>query len=260
MKKLFFLSLLFIGFQVNAQQSALIYDDNAQIRQVGSFTAIKVSSSIDLYLTQSDKCQVAVSASNTEIRNRIQATVEGGTLVLKLENSNGWNGWSKWGNYKMKAYVSVKDLEALTGSGASNIRLLSKIASPKLQLKLSGASDLKGDIEAGVFNVNLSGASDYKGQLNAASFVLDASGASNCELNGAADDISIELSGASDAKLYNLLAKGAIVSTSGASTANVNVSQLLKAHASGGSDIHYKGNAVVKSSNSSGGSNIKHHD
>lgn len=260
MKNLFLAFFVLFASISQAQNSSLIYDNNAQVRQVGNFSSIKVSSGIDLYLTQSEKCEIAVSASKNEIRDRIHTTVEGSTLVIKFENSKGWSGWNNWGNYKMKAYVSVKELNALSASGASNIRLLNKIAAKKLQVKLSGASDFDGEIEAGAIDLNISGASNYKGQLNANSFTLDASGASQCSMKGAVDDMSIELSGASSAKLFDLFSKGAIVITSGASLAQVQVSQLLKAHASGASDIIYQGEATAKEIEKSGGSNIRHKD
>jgi hypothetical protein len=112
MKNILLALLTLFACNTQAQNASLIYDNNAQVRQVGNFTSIKISSAIDLYLTQSDHCQVAVSASKNEIRDRIQTTVEGNTLVIKLENNNGWLGWNNWGNYKMKAYVSVKEFNA----------------------------------------------------------------------------------------------------------------------------------------------------
>lgn len=258
MKKILLASLVLIGFFANAQNTGVIHDNHAQVRKLGNFTAIKVSSAIDLYLTQSNTCQVAVSASNEENRDKIITEVNGGTLIIRIDNGHGWFNWKSWGDTKAKAYVSVKDLEALTASGATNVRLVNKLASPKLKINLSGASDLKGDILAGTISVEVSGASDYIGQLEAKNLVIDGSGASKIELNGSVDDLSVEVSGASDAKLYNLVAKGAIVHASGASTANVNVSQLLKLEASGASNINYKGDASIKEMSNSGASNIKH--
>ena len=258
MKKILFALLILIGLASQAQNTGLIHDNHAQLRKVGNFTAIKVSSAIDLYLTQSSTCQVAVSASNEEYRDKIITEVDGGTLIIKIDNHDGWFNWKNWGDQKAKAYVSVKDLNALTASGATNIRLVNRVESPKLKIKLSGASDLKGDIMGGNISIEVSGASDYKGQLDAKNIMIDGSGASKVELSGKVDDLSVEVSGASDAKLYNLLAKGAIVHASGASTANVNVSQLLKAEASGASNINYKGEASIKEMSNSGASNIKH--
>lgn len=258
MKKILLGLIVFVGLSAIAQKSSVIYDDHAQVRKVGGFTAIKVANAIDLYLTQSNANQVAVSANNEENRDRIITEVVGGTLIIRMAENDGWWSWKKWGDTKAKAYVSIKDIDAITASGATNVHLVNKIESPKLKVKLSGASDMKGDIEAGFISINASGASDLKGQLVAKSLVLDASGASNIELSGTADDLSIEVSGASDAKLFNLMAKGAIVHASGASKANVNVSQLLKAEASGASDINYKGDARIHEISNSGASSIKH--
>lgn len=251
---------MFLFTQTNAQQSALIYDENAQARQVGNFTAINVSSAIDLYLTQGESCQIAVSANDNETRDRIKTYVEDGTLFIKMEYAKGWKNWNKWGNYKLKAYVSVHDLIALTGSGASNIHVINKMVSSKILVKLSGASDFKGDVQADFLSVYMSGASDYYGSLKANALSVDLSGASSLQLKGEAENVSLELSGASNAKMYELTSKNAAVNCSGASSANINVSTSLKAHASGASDINFKGEPINKEFNKSGGANIRHKD
>ena len=258
MKNLLFAILLLAGFALNAQEkTSIVYDENAQVRKVPSFTAISVSSAIDLYLTQSNKNEVAVSATNDEIRDHIITEVVGGTLIIRLGDKGTWFSWRKWGNYKTKAYVSIKDIDALTASGASTVHLINTIESPKMRIKLSGASDFKGNIKAGVLMYQLTGASDYKGQITANSIDIDGSGASSIELTGNVDDLAVEVSGASDAKLYNLTAKGAILRASGASNIGVTVTEILRANSSGASDINYKGNPNVKESNTSGASNIR---
>lgn len=258
MKKILFAILLLVGYALNAQEkTAVVYDENAQLRKVPSFTAISVSSAIDLYLTQSNKNEVAVSASNNEIRDHIVTEVVGGTLIIRLGDNGTWFSWKKWGNYKTKAYVSIKDIDALTASGASNVHLVNTIESPKMRIKLSGASDFKGNIKAGTIMYQLTGASDYKGEVTANNIDIDGSGASNIELTGNVDDLAVEVSGASDAKLFNLTAKGAILRASGASNIGVTVTEILRANSSGASDINYKGNPNVKESNTSGASNIR---
>ena len=165
MKKILFALLLLAGFVVNAQENkSIVYDENAQQRKVPGFTAISVSSAIDLYLTQSNKNEVAVSATNDEIRDHIITEVVGGTLIIRLGDKGTWFSWRKWGNYKTKAYVSIQDINALTASGASTVHLVNTIESPKMRIKLSGASDFKGNIKAGVLMYQLTGASDYKGK------------------------------------------------------------------------------------------------
>ena len=258
MKKFLFAILLLAGFALNAQEkTSIVYDENAQLRKVPSFTAISVSSAIDLYVTQSNKNEVAVSATNDEIRDHIITEVVGGTLIIRLGDRGNWMSWRKWGNYKTKAYVSIKDIDALTASGASNVHLINTFESPKIRIKLSGASDFKGNIKAGTLMYQLTGASDYKGEVTANNIDIDGSGASSIELTGRVDDLAVEVSGASDAKLYNLTAKGAILRAVGASSIGVTVTEILRANSRGASDINYKGNPNVKESNTSGASNIR---
>src|SRR5690349_19153740 len=80
-EKLFSL-LLFVAVAA-AVAGQEINDPNAELRKVeGSFTAIKVSNAIDLYLTQGQTESVAVSAANAEYRNKIRTSVEGGVLKI----------------------------------------------------------------------------------------------------------------------------------------------------------------------------------
>lgn len=259
MKKIVIAFLIFINAQLNAQQKlAIVYDENAQVRKVPSFNAISVSSAIDLYLTQSNESKVAVSASNDDIRNHITTEVEGGVLIIRLRESSSWFNWKKWGNYKTKAYVSIKDVNAITASGASDIHIINKLASPKIRIKLSGASDIKGEISAGTIIYDLTGASDCNNLVEANSISITGDGASRIELQGNVDDLSVIVSGASVAKLYNLSSKGAILKASGASNIQAMATEILKANAAGASNIDYKGNPTIKESNYSGASNIRH--
>lgn len=258
MKKILMVLMIGLALIANAQKkTGLIYDDNVQKRNVPSFNAIKVSSAIDLYLSQSNLNEVAVSASSVELRNHIITEVEGGTLIIRMDNNSWWD-WKKWGDTKVKAYISVKELNALTGSGATTIHIIGGLESDKLKIKLSGASDLRGEMKVGNLNITVSGASNIKSQVTALIIGIDGSGASDVQLTGTVDDLSVEVSGASEAKLYDLNAKGAIVRASGASSAHVNVSTIIKAHASGASNINYKGSAERRESSSSGASDIKH--
>lgn len=258
MKKILCFLLLAINLQSLAQKSGLIYDSHAQKRSVPAFNAIKVSSAIDLYLTQSNVNEVAVSASEEDIRDQIVTEVVGGTLIIRLGESGNWFSWKKWGNYKTKAYVSIKEINALSASGASNVHIVGTIESPKMRIKMSGASDLKNaNFNVGTLLMELSGASHFKANTNSNNVTIDCSGASSTEINGTADDLAVECSGASNARLNNLRTKGAVVSASGASDVSVNASQLLKLSASGASSIHYSGDAKISETHSSGASNIK---
>jgi hypothetical protein len=259
MKKMIFLACLFMAFVAQAQtKMGVIYDENVQVRKLSNFSSIRVSNAIELFISQSDKTEVAVSAKSEEYRNRIITEVDGGTLIIRMAD----NRWWKWGNedYRIKAYVSVKDLYAITASGATNIKIVNGLSSEKLKINLSGASDLKGDIKAGTLMADLSGASSFKATVQANAFSMKGSGACAFEVSGSGDDLILDVSGASSVKMYDYLVKGASVDASGASSVKINVSGILTLHATGASSIDYKGAAAIKDMQSSGASSVRHRD
>lgn len=258
MKKILAFALVLFAFVAQAQNKmGVIYDENVQVRKVPNFTSIRVSNAIELYISQSNKTDVAVSAKTDEYRDKIITEVVGGTLIIRMEDNNKWWKWND-GDYKTKAYVSVKELYALTGSGATNIRIVNGLSAEKLKINLSGASDLKGEIKAGTLLTDLTGASSIKATIRANAFSAKGSGASGFDIIGSGDDLIVDVSGACSVKMYDYLVKGASVEASGASSVRVNVSDILKVDASGASSIDYKGSASIKDMRSSGASSVKH--
>jgi hypothetical protein len=259
MKKFALIACLFIALTVQGQtKMGVIYDENVQVRKLPNFTSIRVSNAIELFISQSNKTEVAVSAKSDEYRNRIITEVVGGTLVIRM--ADNYNRWWKWGNedYRIKAYVSVNELYALTASGATNVKIVNGLNSEKLKINLSGASDFKGDIKAGTLMTELSGASNFKATVQAGALSVEGSGACDIEIGGSGDDLIVDVSGATSVKMYDYLVKAASVDASGASSIKVNVSGILKAYATGASSIDYKGAASIKDMKSSGASSVKH--
>ena len=96
-----------------------VQDANAQRRAVAAFHAIEASDGIDLYISQGSEEGLAVSASTTEYRDKIHSEVVNGTLKLYYDKPNRWG--ISWGsNRKLKAYVSVRNLDNLHASGGSD--------------------------------------------------------------------------------------------------------------------------------------------
>ncbi|MBS1599100.1 MAG: DUF2807 domain-containing protein [Bacteroidetes bacterium] len=217
-----------------AQSSRIINDKNVQTRNVKGFHAIQVSGGIDLYLSQGDEA-VAVSSNDLDVRDRIRTEVENGVLKIYLDHHDGFH-WG-WHNLKMKAYVSAKTLDKLGASGGSDINIEGSIKSDKL-------------------DVNLSGGSDLKGKLNVTDLGIDQSGGSDVDISGSVTNLDIDASGGSDFHGYDLVTDNCHISSSGGSDAQLNVNKELSAHASGGSDISYKGNGVIKELKSSGSSSV----
>lgn len=234
MKRCLLIGLLF-SWQFIAAQT-VVYDANIDVRDVKNFNAIEVSGAIDLFISQGKEEAVAVSATNIEVRDRIKTEVKNGTLHIYFD-SKGWN-WKTWGNNKTKAYVTFTNLNRLEASGACNIK-------PTEAIKVK---DLK---------IELSGASDFSGTINVSNLVIDASGASNLNIAGTAEKTDIDISGACNVKAYDFKVDFCIVDASGASNLRITVNKELKAQASGGSSIYYRGEGIIRSIDTSGGATVK---
>ena len=233
MKYLFIIFILFVEFNAQAQKQVVV-DPDAVVREItGSFHSIKVSSGIHVFLSYANVEVLAVSASEDKYRQGIKTEISNGELNIyyggeKIRYRN---------NFKMNIYVAYKNLEQLKASGASNIFIAGTMQQPLLNVQLSGASQLKGQIKADELNLKLTGASEVK-------------------LSGIVKNINIESSGASDVKAYGLTVENCNVKASGASDVNITVTKELAANASGASNIFYKGTAELKIKQSTGASSI----
>jgi hypothetical protein len=240
MKYFSFLTVLMLtGFVAIAQNPKVINDANAQKRTVTSFHGIDIHSGIDLYLNQGGDETVAVSASDREVRDRIVTVVEDGILHIYLDDKWHWN-WN-WGNRKLKAYVSCKVLDQLTASGGSDVFIDEAIKSQKLDLHLSGGSDLHGKMDVGELTIGQSGGAD-------------------AFISGSASQLNVHVSGGSDFHGYDLAVDDCHAQASGGSDVYVTVNKELDATASGGSDIHYKGSGSVRESHTSGSGSVSRRD
>lgn len=236
MKKMIiaFVMLCISGTTTKAQGLMVVNDKNAEVRTVGSFHGIKVSHAFDVIIKQGNEEAVVVSASEEKYRSRIRTEVRDG--ILKIWYDNEGLRWNE--NRKLKAYISVKNLDMINASGACDVKIDGVLKGDKLKVDLSGASSLKGELVYDEVKVDQSGASD--------SF-----------LKGTVRNLVIDASGASDFKGFDLVTENCKADASGASDIKITVNKDLKVQASGASDVEYKGAATVSSFSTSGASSVR---
>jgi Putative auto-transporter adhesin, head GIN domain len=219
-------------------QKQFVVDPDAEVREVfGSFTSIKVSNAVHLYLSKGDVEAIAISADEEKYKQGIKTEIDNGALNIFYDGPRVWNGR----NQKLNVYVSYKSLEQITATSASNVLVAGVMELPLLNIKISGASDFKGQLNIEELNVKLSGASDMR-------------------LSGTVKNINVECSGASDFKSYGLIAETGSIKASGASDVTITINKEMTVNASGASNVYYKGDAVVKEKHSSGASSIAKED
>jgi hypothetical protein len=232
MKRLILTFLAILSVQAVVLAQLTIKDPNAQTREAKNFHGISVGSAFDVYLVQGNEEAVAVSASNEKDISRITVEVKDGILHIGLERGK-WN----FGNKKLKAYVSFKNIDKLDISGACDVKVDGAIKASELKVGLSGASDLHAKLQVDRLSVDLSGASDLT-------------------VSGTAANLSIEASGASNFKGFELTTDFCTARASGASDIRITVNKELSVHASGASDIDYKGACVIRDLHTSGASSV----
>ncbi len=200
------------------------------------FTGVDVRSALQVYITQDSAYSVKVEADEN-LQDYIITSLEKDILQIRTESNTSLDATGR-----IKIHVSAPFFSDLMVSGASELTGRSLITSDKdVEFRASGASKARLD-------------------LKAPKIAATASGASSITLTGETKDLFVRGSGASGIHCFELLSENTDVSVSGASSAYVFASVLLKANASGASHVQYKGSAATVNQSASGAGSIKKAD
>jgi hypothetical protein len=195
------------------------------------FDKVEVSNAFKVDIRQGETFNVVIRVDDNLVQY-LEVVKRGSMLKIGLEP-----GGHNVRNAIMEAEVTMPELTGLKLSGASHGTISGFKSTKALDVDVSGASRLRGDIEAG----------DAR---------FDVSGASQVTLRGSAQDVKVNASGASTVELGSLPANDANVEASGASNVTVNVSGKLDAEASGASNVYYLGSPTLGRVKTSGASSV----
>ncbi len=197
-------------------------------RSTENFTGVKVSTGIDVYLSQGDNLSITVQADenlheyiSTEVRNDV---------LHVFTDANIRRAEMK------RVYVTAKDIKYLSTSSAGDIIGETPVRTDDLILNVSSAGDIKLEVFADNVEVDISSSGDVT-------------------LSGEADSLEGDLSSAGDLNAYNFIVREAELNVTSAGDADIYVTERLNARASSAGDINYKGNPkyVDARSSSAGG-------
>jgi len=231
MKKIAILLLcLAATISVSAQRTRIVKAKGPVVtkeRSVGEFTGIKVSTGIDVYLTQGSNTSLSVEAAEN-LHEYIKTEVRDGILhVFKKV---------RFVDSKVhKAHVTMNQIESLGTSSAGDIFGENTIKVGELKLSASSSGDIKVDVDADKIFVDCSSSGDIV-------------------LSGKADYLKASASSSGDLKAGELKVKEAKVRSSSSADITVNVSETLIASASSSGDIRYYGDPKLEKHVSSSGS------
>jgi len=173
-------------------------------------------------------------------------------VVLVQSDSSYFNIKSSF-NMEKFSYQIQNNTLSFDVSGAQNLSLEVEIGSPSFkEIKVSGASDVNtaSVITGHDLNIDLSGASNVKMDLNYTQLFAQMNGASDLKITGRADSIYLHLNGASDFDGFNASNTFTSIQATGASDAKVNTDSLLVADLKGSSSLKFKKNPAHQKVNS----------
>ncbi|TMM29008.1 DUF2807 domain-containing protein [Polaribacter aestuariivivens] len=193
-----------------------------------NFSGIRVSSGIDLYITQGNINKVTVEADENLQEIIITEVIDG---VLKIyTDQNIWQAKSR------KVHVTIQNLNSLKATSGSDVYGNGIIKTQEISISATSGADIRLEVDAESVETSSTSGSDIR-----------ISGIATNHASSATSGSSID---AYDLKSENVIAKA----TSGAGI-NIYASQKIEARATSGGDIDYKGSPKnVSKKSSSGGS------
>ncbi len=237
MKQLFTSFFMLCSLAMAAQQTKVYNDPNAKVRTISAaFTRLSVSSGVQLYLTQGDEVSLAVSTSNSKYDERFKTEVVNG--VLKIYYDNKGVTWSNDKNRKLTAWLSVKNLEALSGSAGAQVTVVNELKAPQ-------------------FNLEFSSGAQFKGVLNTASLSAETSSGASIQISGKADKSDIVATSGADFRGADLVTQFCNARVNSGAAIKVEVQKELQASANSGGSISYEGNAIVNRGKINSGGSVK---
>jgi len=237
MKRLRILTTAFVILVIsacsNGQIRKTVYGNGDVItkeRKADSFSGIRVSTGIDIYLTQGNNESLSVEADEN-LHEYIVTEVKSGVLHVYTD-ANIRKAERK------RVYVIMKDVNSISASSAGDVIGETPVKTDRLKLSASSAGDIKLEVYANSIDANISSSG-------------------NITLTGEADMLEADLSSAGDLNAFNLDVREADVSASSAGDADVNVSEKITARASSAGDINYMGNPKYVDAHSSSAGGIR---
>jgi hypothetical protein len=203
----------------------------SETRNIGSFSGVKVTEGIDVYLKRGEKESVRVEVSGTSLSNVI-TEVSGSYLRVHMRDGN------YRGNVQAKVYVTYVKVDKLSASSAGSIFSEGTIQASDLEVSASSAGSIEISLDAGGVNAS-------------------ASSAGEIELQGKTKSLDIDASSAGQIDAYDLEAQKVTAEASSAGSLKITVINDLVARASSGGNIRYHGNPDKFITDSSSGGSVK---
>jgi len=207
-----------------------VVTENRKVNE--DFTKIKVSTGLDVYITQGATTEITVEADEN-LQEIIMTEIHNGVLKIYSEK-NIWRAKAR------KVYVTLEILEEITATSGADVYTKGTLTVNDIKVSTTSGADIRIALDANTVDSSATSGSD-----------IEITGVANSHTSRATSGASIDA--------YNLRSKNATVNVSSGADINIYASESITASASSGGDIDFKGSpkSVTKKSSSGGSISAK---
>lgn len=220
---------------------------------VQEFDKIQVSSMFKVEIEQAPIQEITVRADDN-LMQYIKTEIVDATLKIYFDNVSVRNP------KELKVFVKMPKIEGLVASSSSEIKVINKITTNRLDLKSSSTAEIElfevssqsftaeassaSEIKVNKLysldlHITTSSAADFEAYVEANKIEVKASSSSDVKLKGKALEMTITTSSTATLDARELIANDITVTSSSSSTAKVHPVLSLKAKASSASSVYY---------------------
>ena len=237
MKRIFTALLALLVSGAAFTQSKTVNDPNAQPRAIsGDFSAVSVSSGIELYLSTGSANALAVSVPDGVDAERILTEVKNGVMEISVKNK--FKDWKDRIKGHIKVYLSAKSLSKIVGTAGSRTMLSNELSASSLTLKFASGATFNGKVAAG-------------------SLAIETNSGAVMDISGSAASTSVDASSGAIFRGFDLSTETCNAEVSSGAAIRITINKELTATASSGGGIRYKGSATIRDINVSSGGLVK---
>ena len=204
------LTLFLIGILAKGQE--------AEMRNVSSFSKVKVQHGIELVYTESSATSIRIEAPNQSIMENITTKVTGNTLTIDVLNAKDFNQ-----NYaNIKVFVATNNLVGLEANTKAIITIDDALVSKKLNITLNSGASLTGIMKvSGTTTFHASENTSFNGKIESSSINGNFSENARINLTGKAQLAIFETADNALLGARNFTSNAITVKASGNSTASI---------------------------------------
>lgn len=226
-----------------------------QVRNVGKFSGVSVSSGIKVNFTQGNNQSVIVE-TDPNLQEYVSTEIENGILVIGIKNKNN----RKLNFKKLLVTIEAPRLSSVKVSSGSLLTTLNRINEDDFQAAVSSGANLNADLNIrNTTSVDISSGSSMRIDVNTKNFEFEGSSGSMATVNGKAENTSFKVSSAATCNAEDLVSKNGNATASSGANIKINATATLTATTSSGASVRYIDNLQMtnKKLKSTSGGTIK---